>query len=244
MSDIGMYVPLKTVVAYALDEEVKSIADFDRCWLLALRGLVMINRDFAGQPQTVRLPVEPNKTVPFPSGLMSWSKIGILDDKGQINTLRVNNAITTYRDNNPNRLEDLTPNINNSIGTLALVPYYSNYFYGGGVYQLFGVGNGVITYGDCTVDEKNRVIVLQKDFKYDSIMLEGIMVPEKNDDYQVMTVLQEAIIMFIRWKLKLASRQEFYAECVAARRAMPKKKVVIQTLNQVLRDSSAFKLRG
>lgn len=243
-SDISPYTSLKSIVAMALDEEVKSLADFDRCWILGLRGLVKVTMSFAGQPQTVRLPVMPNKTVFFPAGMLSWSKIGIMDDNGQINTLKINNALTTFRDNNPNRLNALTPDVNTSIGSLILVPYYANFFYGGNTYNLFGVGNGIITYGECKVDEENRVIILDPNFKYDSIMVEGIMCPEKDNDYQVPICLQEAIIMFIKWKLKLAKREEFFAEAVEARRSMPKKKVILQTVNQVLRESDGMKLRS
>ncbi len=244
MSDIGIYTPLKTIVAYAIDELDSSIGSFDKAWILGLRGLTLMNFQVSGQTKTVRLPVLGNRTVPFPADLLSWTKIGILDDKGQINTLRINNALTTFRDNNPNRLEDLTPNINSSIGSLALVPFYSNYYYGGGVYQLFGVGNGVITYGDCKVDEKNRVIILSPDFKYDSIMLEFFSAPEKDVDYQVPTCLQEAIIAFIKWKLKLGSREEFYGAVTEGRRSLPKKKVELQTINQVVRESNGMKLRS
>lgn len=228
----------------ALDEELKSHADFDRCWIIALRGLVVMEFDIAGQPQTVRLPVAPNKTVAFPDGLLSWSKIGLVDDNGQINTLKINTALTTFRDNNPNRLSDLNPDINTSIGSLAVVPYYANYYYNGNAYNLYGYGNGVITYGDCNVDEKNRVIILEPNFKYSDILVEGIVAPSKESDYQIFTCLQEALIMFIRWKLKLAKREEFYAEMTAGRRRLPKKKFVLQTINQVLRESDGMKMRS
>lgn len=243
-TDISPYTSLKSAVAMALDEEEKSISSFDRCWILGLRGLVKLTFSISGQPETVRLPVSGNKTVSFPAGLLSWSKIGIMDDNGQINTLKINNALTTFRDNNHNRLNQLTSDINTSIGSLALVPYYANFYYGGNCYNLFGVGNGVITYGDCKVDEKNRVIILEPNFRYGSILVEGIMCPEKDNDYQIPTCLQEAVIMFIRWKLKLAKREEFYAEATEARRSLPKKKVILQTLNQVLRESDSMKLRS
>ena len=244
MADTGIYTPLMTIVSYTVDELDKSSGDVDKMWLLAFRAMTAMNYSFSGQPQTVRLPVSGNKTVMFPPALLSWSKIGIMDDKGQINTLKINNALSTFRDNNPKRLSQIAPDINNSIGSLALVPYYSNYYYGGGVYQLFGVGNGVITYGDCKVDELNRVIILPPNFRFDSILIEGIMNPTKDYDYEVLTCLQEAIIAFIKWKLKLGSREEFYAAAIEGRRSMPKKKVILQTLNQVLRESDGYKLKA
>ena len=245
MTDIGQYTPLKSIVAMTVDEVEKSAGDFDRAWILGVRGVAHITNQFAGLPKTLRLPVLGNKTVQYPTDCNNWIKVGILDENGQINTLKINNALTTFRDNNPNRVQDLaTPDINNSIGNLALVPYYSNFFYGGGSYQLFGVGGGVITYGECRMDDANRVVVLDPNFKYESIMFEYISAPQKDSDYQVLTCLQEAIIAFIKWKLKLGSREEFYAACIEGRRSMPKKKFVLQTFNQVIRESNGMKLRS
>lgn len=245
MTDITPYTPLKQIVSYALDECDKSMGDFDKLWVMAFRGITLMNFQVAGQTITVRLPVLGNKTVQFPSNCLKWSKIGLLDEKGQINTLKINNALTTFRDNNPNRIQDLaSPNINDSVGNLAIIPYYSNYYYAGNVFQLYGLGNGVVTYGDCKVDEKNRVIILAPDFKYDSIMMEFIDCPEKNNDYEFFTCMQEAVIAFIKWKLKLGSREEFYGAVVEGRRSLPKKTVNLQTINQVIRESQGGKLRS
>lgn len=244
MTDITPYTPLKQMVAYAIDEIDSSIGSFDKAWILAFRAITLMNFQVSGQTITVRLPVLGNKTVPLPANCLSWTKIGIMDEGGRINTLLINNSLTTFRDNNPNRLEDLTPNINTGVGSVALVPYYSNYFYGGGCFQLYGVGNGVVTYGSCKVDEKNRIVILPPDFKYDSIMIEFIDCPEKNDDYEFFTCLQEAVIAFIKWKMKVGSREEFYGAVVEGRRSLPKKKVELQTINQVIRESQAMKLRS
>lgn len=244
MTDITPYTPLKTIITYALDELDKSVGDMDKFWLLGLRCMTTLTFDVMGQTITVRLPKLPNQTVPLPPDLISWTKIGLVDDNGQINTLKINNALTTFRDNNPNRLQDLTPDINNSIGNIALVPYYSNYYYGGGCFQLYGVGNGVITYGDCKVDEANRVILLDPEFKYDDILLEYLSAPQLNNDYQVPTCMQEAIIAFIKWKLKVGPREEYYAAVTIGRRSLPKKKAILQTINQVIRESDGFKMRS
>lgn len=243
-NSITPYTSLITVCSYALDELDKSSADLDKCWLLGHRALVQLNYSFAGQTKTIRQPLLGNKTAPLPPDCQSWTKIGLLDNHGQINTLRINNALTTFRDLNPNRLQDLTPDINDSIGNLALVPYYSNYYYGGGVYQLFGVGNGIITYGECKVDELNRIIIFGDDFRYDAVMIEYISSPVQDSDYQVPSYMNEAIIAFIKWKLKTGSYQEWVGAQIIARRGMPKKKFILQSFSQVIRDSQGMKLRS
>jgi hypothetical protein len=243
-TDIKPYTPLKTIVSYVLDEADKSIGDFDKCWVLGLRGLTHLNYDVTGQIKTIRLPVQSNKTVPFPADCLSWSKIGNLNENGETVTLKINNSLTKFRDNNPNRLDDITGDINNGVGSVALVPYYANFYYNGDCYNLYGVGNGLITYGECRVDETNRVVILDPNFRFDSIMFEYLSSPQKDDDYQVPTNLQEAIIAFIKWKLKLASDKEYYGEVIKARRSLPNKKVILQNINQVIRESEAFKLRS
>lgn len=245
MSDeIGKYTPLKTVVAYFSDQYDKSEGDQDKYWLLGLRALVDLNYEISAEPRTVRLPVLKNLTVPFPADCISWTKIGLLDANGQMVTLKINNGLTTFRDLNPDRLELLTPNINNTVTALSGANLFLNYYYMNNYYNLFGLGNGLVQYGECTVDDANQVVVLDPRFQYDSIMFEYISSPQKNEDYMVETALQEAVIAFIEWKLKLAPREAYYAAATIARRRLPGKKVTLQTLNQVLRESDGMKLRS
>lgn len=243
-TDILPEVPLLRIVDYALDECKKSDGDRDRYWVLAFRALVELLFDIAAQPVTFRLPVNPNMTVNFPPGCISWSKIGILNNNGEISTLKINNALTSWKDLNPNRLVDLTPDITDSLPTLIQSPFYLNYFYDGVYQPLFGVGGGLIQYGDIRVDEKNRVVILQPDFKYHQILFECLYSPEKDSDYHVPLALQEVIIAFIKWKDKLGTYDEYIGAKINARRRMPKKKATLQHINQVLRESESQKLRG
>jgi len=241
---ISQYVPLKTVVAYFLDETNKSDGDQDQAWILGMRALVELNYDIAAQPKTVRLPLLGNKTVPFPADLLDWTKIGLLNSHQEVVTLKINNGLTNFRDLNPNRLELLTPNVNDSIGSLAYAPFYLNYYYNNGYYNLFGVGGGLIQYGEVSVDSANRVIIMPSDFKYQNIILEYISAPERDNDFTVPLALQEAIIAFIKWKMKLGTRDDYIAEKINARRRMPNKKVTLQSINQVIREPNAQKLRS
>jgi len=242
--DINKYVPLKTIVSYALDETKQSIGSFDEYWVLAFRGLVDMLFDVTAEPITVRLPLLRNKTVPFPSDYLSWTKIGILNENGEVSTLKINDALTTFKDNNPNRLERINGDINDAAPLLLGSPFYLNYYYNNTYQPLFGVGGGLIQYGDCKVDEENDLIILPPDFRFDHIILEYISSPQKNGDYTVPIVAQEAIIAFIKWKSKLGDRQEYYGEATKARRRMPKKKVNLQQINQVIRESEGQKLRS
>lgn len=242
MTDITQYVTLKTVVSYCIDETEQSIGSFDRYWILAFRALIDLLFDISGEALTVRLPVSGNKTVAFPSDYLTWVKIGILNSNGEVSVLKINNALTTYKDNNPNRISQLTADITDSIPLLLNNPYFFNYYYNGQYQPLFGVGGGLVTYGECRIDDKNNLIVLAPDFRFDSIILEYISSPEKNGDYQIPIICQEAVISFIKWKAKQGSRDEYIAEKINARRRMPKKKVHLQSINAILRESNGMKL--
>lgn len=243
-NEIQATVALKTIVSYTLDELGKSEGDFDSFWILAFRALIDMLYDVTAQPETFRVPVNGNKTANFPSGCISWTKIGILDDHGQVSTLRINNALTTFKDTNPNRLTQLTTDVTDAIPVILNAPFYVNYYYDGIYQPLFGVGGGLIQYGSCRVDEENRVVILDEHFKYDQIIFECIVSPEKNGDYRVPLSCQEAIISFIKWKAKQGTRQEYISEKISARRRMPKKKTTLQVINQVIRESESQKLRS
>lgn len=242
--EIGAYIPLKMVVAFFSDASDKSEGDQDKYWLLGLRALIDLNYEFAAEPQTFRIPLNGNKTANFPPGCLSWTKIGVLNSAGELSSLKINNALTKWKDVNPNRLSQLTADINDSIGTLITSPFFFNYYYNNGYCNLFGVGGGLIQYGECTVDDANQLVVLSPDFLYDSIMFEGIFAPQRQEDYMVPLALNEAIIAFIEWKMKLRTEQSYYGECIKARRRMPKKKATLQNINQVIRESEAMKLRS
>lgn len=242
MTDITQYIPLKQVVSYCLDENDQSIGSFDKYWVLAFRGLIDMLLDVTAEPLTVRLPVSGNKTVPFPSDYLSWVKIGVLNENGEVSTLKINNALTTYKDTNPNRLQQLTSDISDGFPFLLSNPYYLNYYYNGMYQPLFGVGGGLVQYGECRIDDANNLIILPPTFRFDSIILEYISSPEKNGDYQIPITCQEAVIAFIKWKSKTGSRDEYIAEKINARRRMPKKKVHLQHFNQIIRESNGMKL--
>lgn len=235
------YEPIQRVVSFFCDQYEKSTGDADRYYVLAYRGLEKMHYNISAEPKTLRLPVEANQTVILPPDYVSWVKIGILNNNGEVSTLKVNNALTTFRDNNPNRLSLLTPDINNSwVGNIN-APYIN--YYNNGLYEtFFGIGQaGLIQYGECRVDEKNNVIVLNPQFNYSSIIFEYISSPEKDTDYLVDVRLREALIAFIAWKCKLDSRQNYFAELEEANRIL--KPLRLQSFQQTIREKERFTLK-
>lgn len=245
MAELGKYVPLKTVVAYALDELGSSYDKFDKFWILGLRALVEANFDISAEPKTVRIPLNANKTANIPADCLSWTKIGLLDKGGKISTLKINTGLTTWMDTNPNRVSKLQASqINDNVGVLAGAPLYLNYYQNGTYGNYYGTGNGLIQHGECRVDDKNQVIIFHPEFRYDSVLFEYISSPEKDDDYQVELALQEAIIAFIKWKMKMGERAEYYAALTSGRRRLANKRVTLQRIAQVLREDGGMKLQS
>jgi hypothetical protein len=235
------YIPIKEVIAEFLDQYNKSSGDMDKAWIIAFRGLSLLHYNISAEPKTVRLPVESSKVVYFPPDYVSWVKIGVLNNNGEVSTLRVNNSLTTFRDNNPTRLDKLDADINDGWAGNADAPYF-NYFNNGQYQTFFGTGNaGIVTFGDCRIDEKNNVVVLNPQFQYTSIIFEYISSPEKDDDYMVDVRLREALITFIAWKFGLDSRQNFYAAAVEARRMI--KPIKMQSFQQAIRENERMTLK-
>lgn len=240
----AQYVTLKECVGFALDEFGKSDKDMDKCWLFAFRALRQLNQMIAADPKTVRLPVSANKTVPLPADYISWSKIGVVNDRGEVASLRVNTGLTLFRDNNPNRLSSLTPDVSDGFNGIYNAPLYFNYYNNGSFFNLFGVYGGLIQYGDCRVDEANNVIVLSPQFQYPDIILEYISNPQKDEDYKIESCLQEAVIAFIGWKLKVKPREDFYNAAIEGRRSLTNKRVTLQQINQVIRQATGMYLKS
>lgn len=235
------YEPIQAVVSFFLDQYDKSQGDADKAYIIAFRGLSSMHYNISAEPKTVRLPVLANQTVPFPADYTTWIKIGILNNNGEVSTLKINNALTTFRDLSPNRLSLLSPDINDAWFGDISAPYV-NYYNNGMFETLYGAGQaGLVTFGNCRVDEKNNVIVLDPNFQYSHIILEYISSPEKDTDYLVDVRLREALIAFIAWKFKLETRENYYAALVEARRII--QPIKMQSFEETIRRNERFTLK-
>lgn len=244
-TDIEKYVKLSRVVAYFLREYKKSGGDRDDAWLLALRGYAFMGFNTNWEPITLRLPVLGNMTVQLPDDYINWSKIGILNASNEVSTLKVNRSLTTLKDTNPNRTSYLNPDTPNmDFGDLVLNPYFLNYYFGNWYTPLFGLGNGLVEYGSVVVDEVNKLIILGPGYPFNDLMLEYISAPERNGDFMVETCMQEALIAFMAWHMKLDTEANFYLRYQEGRRMLPKKRFTLQTLNQAIRSNHGYKVKN
>jgi len=191
----------------------KSMHELHRIYQLARIGAEEeFNLDITGGFRTELLDVNPNKTVQFPTWAQSFSKIGIINQAGEIVTLKVNNQLSNYHAiyyDQMNRYEGVpllnTFDLNSDIPTgypYFYPNWYLNYFGQSTSYNLFGMPSGTPSIGSYKIDIKNNVILLNPEFPYSKVLFEGLDsgIPEANSDYMIPIQAANAMRQYIRWK--------------------------------------------
>jgi hypothetical protein len=190
------YISIEKVVNEYISEANLTDSHFLRLWNIAVRGLEQMNYSFASEPITRKLGVLPNMIVELPGDYVDWTKIGVINDKGEIATLRINNDLSGYAATDPDRVA-----ANTSVyQTETESQNFRNYNYNGSYVNLFGLPIGLDVAGECKVLHEEGVIILEPDYKYDHVILEYIPSPVANSDYLMPVLLQETLISWIRWK--------------------------------------------
>jgi hypothetical protein len=206
MAKIG----LKTLFAELIDAKDSSSQEFRRLYNIGVRGLREFNSDVVGTFVTALLPVNANKTVDLPPDYINYSKMGVINERGEIVTLRLNNQLTNYNVGHAlkqDRFENV-PTLNTV--TSPGVPYgypfiYFNFFVSNQSYNLFGIGGGGQDIGEYKVDEACNVIVLGPYFRWDKVLFEYLSdgMDCDCDDYMVDSRASEAMVAYMRWKSSL-----------------------------------------
>src|SRR5688572_13363287 len=108
MSQHLAYITLNSVVDDYLNESEQSVHKYFKTWQIAYRGLEQMGLDAFYRIQSVKLPVNANLTVTLPPNYMNWTKVGVLNGRGEIIPLNYNEKFTTYADLFPDRVEKTT----------------------------------------------------------------------------------------------------------------------------------------
>lgn len=212
MAKIG----LKEIVAELLDSKDSSSHEFRRLYNIGVRGIREFNTDVVGTFTTKLLDVNANKTVTLPEDYISYSKVGIINEKGEIVTLRLNNQLSTYNDAHVTKNDRFEGVPRTTAVTNPSIPYnypyiYYNFFISNQYYTLFGIGGGGSIVGEFKVDDECGVIVFGQGFMYDKVLLEylGDGYDCDCEDYSVDTRAAEAMLAYIRWKSSLDQPKKF-----------------------------------
>lgn len=209
-------IPLKQIIAELIDSKDSSSHEFRRLYNIGVRGIREFNTDIVGNFTTALLDVNANKTAELPDDYVSYSKIGVINDKGEIITLRLNNQLSDYGSKRflaEDRFIDV-PKVDTI--TYPSVPYnypyiYYNFFAANQSFNLFGIGGGGQNLGDYKVDEECGIIIFSPEFKYDKILLEYLSdgMDRECDDYMVDSRAAEALLAYVRWKSALDMPKKF-----------------------------------
>jgi hypothetical protein len=205
---------LREIVSSLIDSQDASIHSFRRLYNMGVFGMkTEFNLDVKGKLKTVLLSVSPNKTAEFPSDYISYSKIGVVNGKGEIACFKRNNQLTNYHQeyysqNSRTKGVPYLPGYGtvdglNGGGYFDYNGFaYLNYNYSGTNYNLFGIGSGTASIGEYKVDDAARVILFGQHFYYDEVLLEYLSdgSDEENDDYYVDVRMAEAVKSYLRWQ--------------------------------------------
>jgi len=198
MSQHQAWIPVDDCINAYLDESEQSIHKFFKIWQLSFRVMTELGLDFFYQIKSVKLPVNPNFTVDLPSDYLNYSKVGVLNDIGEIITLRYNDKLTTYADLSADRLQKTQDNTLFNF-FLFNTPIWYNFWTGNSFSTLYGFPSGAPFVGSFKIDNAAGIILLNETFTYDYIMLEYLSQPEQGQQYYIPVQFKEAMIAGLAW---------------------------------------------
>lgn len=209
-----MNLTLKEIIGQFLNSADQTSHQFLRLWNIGVFGIkTEFNLDIIGVYRTQILDVNPNKTVDLPCDYIKYSKIGLINDQGEIATFRRNDQLSTYNGINPkNRLAG-TPNSGTGV-TLANYPYlnqYCNFYENGTMYNLYGANSGTGNIGEYTIDEKSKQIFLNPHSTHSKIVLEYLC-DGFDDDCGIVEIDVRAgacMLAYLRWHNAIDQPKKF-----------------------------------
>lgn len=197
MKHTAKYTSLKETINAFISEACLTSAAYFRLYGIALRGFQELNMDVFGHPATRLLPVDPqNKTAQLPSGYMQWLKVGVINENGEVATLRRNTQLSKLADASDERLQMLQQT---ATGLLQSDNFH-NYQIDGTSVNLLGIPGGTTYLGEFDVDDAQGLILLSPDYAYDYVLLECLMDESQEEDQLYPVQCREALIAFLRLK--------------------------------------------
>lgn len=198
MADHQQWIVLDECINGYISESEQSIHKFFKLWQLAFRIMTDLGIDFFYQTKSVKLPINSNLTVNLPPDYLNYSKIGVLNDVGEIIPLKYNDKLTSYAEFSPDRLQKTQDNKLFTI-TQFNFPIWYNFWNGYTFQNLYGLPSGAPFVGSFKIDNANGVILLDETFAYDYLMIEYIASPQEGQTYYVPIQFKEAIIAGLAW---------------------------------------------
>lgn len=198
MSQHEAWIPLDEAINAYIDEAELSVHKYFKLWQLAFRVMTELGIDFFYQIKSVKLPINPNFTVDLPSDYLKYSKVGVLNDVGEIIPLRYNDKLTTYAEFSSDRVQK-TQDTTLFNFFLFNTPIWYNFWTGNSFTTLYGMSSGAPFIGNFKIDNNAGVILLNETFSYTYIMLEYVASPQQDQQYFIPIQFKEAMIAGLAW---------------------------------------------
>lgn len=194
------FISLDSVINDYIDESEQSIHKYAKLFNIAYRGMEKMGLDFFYKIKSVKLPVNTtNYTCELPNDYITYTKIGVLNSKGEIIPLKFNSKLTFYADQLPNR-QGMTDDNTISDWYNLYSPFYYNYWDGYGFTNVYGAPSGTPEVGSFNIDDSNGVILLNQNFYYDYLMIEYLSSPNPEQQYMIPIQFREAMIAWLAWR--------------------------------------------
>lgn len=194
----GGWITLDEAINAYIDESQQSVHSYYRLWQMAIRLMQKLGIDFFYAIRTIKIAMNPNFTFDLPPDYLNYSKVGVLNDIGEIIPLKYNDKLTNYAEFSTDRLSKTD---DNTLFTLFQfnVPIWYNYWNGSTFNNLYGLPSGAPFVGNFKIDNNAGVILVNQTFTYPYVMLEYVASPDPNQTYQIPKVFKEAMIAGLAW---------------------------------------------
>lgn len=198
MSEHQGWITIDECINSYIDEAELSIHKFYKLWQLSFRLMTDLGLDFFYQIKSVKLPINPNLTVDLPSDFLQWSKIGVLNEIGEIVPLKYNDKLTFYGEFSSDRFEKTQDNTLFNLFQFN-TPIWYNFWNGFNFTQIYGLPSGAPFVGSFKIDRNNGIILLNENFGYSYLMIEYLAAPQEGQQYYIPIQFKEAMIAGLAW---------------------------------------------
>ncbi len=199
MSQNRQWIQIDEAINSYINRSEQSNHKYFKLWHISFDWMNQVGLNVFYAVKAVKLPVNANLTVTLPADYLQYSKVGVLNQQGEIITMGVNSKLTTAFDLQPTRLQQTQDNTINTQLNQQGVWWYNVWNNGNGYSNIYGLPSGSPFIGSFKIDNANGVIVLSENFSYPYVMLEYTASPLPGGDYFIPVQFKLALISYLAW---------------------------------------------
>jgi hypothetical protein len=187
---------LSKIIYEYINQSGYTNAHYRRLYSIGVRGVKEAELDVLGDAKVTRVSVLPNKTAKLPDDCLNVLNIGVENGLGQLAVLKKDPTMTGYRKESDLRLEQDFGKV--AVDTTRIRDFaYINAMEGSASYKAFGAYDKTSFVGSYKIED--GFIILNPEFGYDYLLVEGIMSVDETD-VDVEAIAEETIIAYLAWK--------------------------------------------